>query len=138
MADLSVTAASVLASSTALKASGTAGATITAGQPLYIDSSDSNKLKLADCNASAATSAAVGIALHGASSGQPIAYAFDDSAFTPGATLTTGQIYAVSQNAGGICPVADLTTGDYPAVLFVAKSTSQGVLKIVRGGAAKS
>lgn len=137
MADLSITAASVLASATALKASGTAGATITAGQPVYIDTADSNKIKVADANASAATAAVAGISLHGASSGQPITYAFDDSAFTPGATLATGNVYVAAANVGAICPVADLVSGDFPAVLFVAKSTTQAVLKIVRGGVAR-
>lgn len=136
-ADISVTAASVQASTTALRAGGTAGATITAGQTVYIDASDSNKIKLADSNASAATGSCVGIALHGAASGQPITYAYEDANFTPGATLTVGQTYALSSTAGGIAPIADLTTGDYPNVLFIAKTTTVAVLKIVKGTVAK-
>jgi hypothetical protein len=138
MADISVTPASVLASATALTASGVSGATILAGQPLYIDTANSNVLKLADANASALTATVCGIALHGASSGQPLKYVYEDSTFTPGATLTVGQTYAVSATAGGIAPIADLTTGDYPGVLFVAKTTTTAVLRILRGTAAKS
>ena len=137
MADISITAASVLASATALTASGVAGATILAGQTLYIDTANSNVLKLADSNASALTATVCGIALHGAASGQPIKYVYEDSTFTPGATLTVGQTFAASATAGGIAPIADLTTGDYPAVLFVAKTASTAVLRILRGTAAK-
>lgn len=137
MADISVTAASVLASSTALTASGVAGATILAGQTIYKDTANSNVLKLADSNSTLLISTVEGIALHGASSGQPVKYVYDDPNFTPGATLTVGQTYALSSTAGGIAPIADLTTGDFPNVLFVAKSTTTAVLKIVRGGVVK-
>lgn len=123
MADLTVTASSVSASASAtVVRSGTAGATITAGQPLYSDGSDSNELKPAQ--ATSAKSNCVGIALNGATDGQPVAYCSKDSGFTPGATLVVGTVYAVSATAGGIAPVADLTTGDYACVLGVAKTTS--------------
>lgn len=137
MADISVTAANVLSSATALTSSGVAGATITAGQTLYIDTANSNVLKLADANASALTATVAGIALHGASSGQPLKYVYEDSTFTHGATLTVGQTYVQSATAGGIAPVTDLVTGDYPSVLFIAKTSTTAVLRIVRGTAAK-
>ena len=69
--DLSITAANVAPSSGAQYADGTAGATITAGQAVYLDTS-ANTYKLADCDATAATAVIAGIALNGASSGQPI------------------------------------------------------------------
>lgn len=137
MADLTITASSVLASASAIVRSGTAGATITAGQPIYIDTADMNKLKLADANASAATAVVAGIALHGASAGQPLKYVVEDASFTPGATLTVGQVYVLSATAGGIAPVADLTTGDRPAVLMVAETSSTAKMKIIAGTAAK-
>lgn len=141
MADVSVTAANVVAGATAQKRTGIAGATITAGQPVYEDSSDSYKFKLADANASAATSNVVGIALHGASSGQPLTIVTEDDDFTPGFTLDlTGAgapktFYFLSATAGGICPVTDLTTGYYPVFLMTAKSASKAVLRIARGAA---
>lgn len=122
MADLSVTAASVLASASAQTSEGIAGATITAGQPLYADAADSGKLKPAQ--ATSAKNAAVGVSLHGASSGQPIKYATRDAGFTPGATLVVGTVYCVSAAAGGISPFDDMTTGDYVTVLGVAATTS--------------
>lgn len=137
MANLSVTAASVLASATALTGAGIAGATITAGQPIYKDTADSNKLKLADANASAATAVVEGIALNGAATGQPVSFVYQDDVFTPGGTLVVGETYVVSATAGSLCPIADLTTGDRPAVCFVAITSTTAVLRLVRGTAAK-
>ena len=69
MADLTITAANVALES-GTQATGTAGATITQGQPLYKDSTDSNHLKPTDADV-AASAACVGIALSAASDGQP-------------------------------------------------------------------
>ncbi len=140
MSDISITAASVLAGANAKRRVGKAGATITAGQVVYEDSSDSNKFKLADADASAATAKVAGIALHGASSGQPLEIDSDDDDFTPGGTLSlsaagdTG-IYVLSGTAGGIAPVDDLAAGDYPVILGVAKSATKMILKIINGPA---
>lgn len=141
MSDISVTAANVLAGPNAKKRTGIAGATITAGQALYEDSSDSNKLKLADANASATTAKCVGVALHGAASGQPITFVEEDDDFTPGATLSLSAaaddgVYVLSATAGGIAPVGDLASGMYPVIMGVAKSTSKMKLKIIQGTAA--
>jgi hypothetical protein len=141
MSDISITAASVVKGANAKTRKGVAGATITAGQTLYEDTADSNKLKLADANASAATSNCVGISLHGAASGQPIEFVYEDDDFTPGGTLSLSAaaddgVYVLSGTAGGIAPVGDLASGWYPVVLGVAKSTTKMNLKIVRAGAA--
>lgn len=137
-ADLSVTAASVVPGARAQKEIGTAGATITAGQLLYYDST-AGTYKLADANASATTANVVGIAATGASSGQPIVVITADDDLTVGATLSmTAPVYCCSGTAGGIAPSADLTTGWYPGVVLVAKSTTKAVFKIVKGTAALS
>ena len=141
MSDISVTAANVLAGTNAVIHEGLAGGTITAGMALYSDTSDSNKLKAADANASATTAKVVGIALHGASSGQPLKYVVEDDDFTPGATLSLSAaaddgVYVLSGTAGGIAPIADLASGWYPVVLFVAKSTTKAILRPIRGTAA--
>lgn len=134
MADLSITATSVVKGSNAVVGTGTAGATITAGQSIYIDSSDSDKVKLADANASSATATCRGIALHGASADQPIDYIISGS-LTMGAILTQGRVYVVSATAGGIAPVSDLTTGWYTTTLGVATSTSVLDVRIHNSGA---
>ena len=71
MADLSITAAQVLPDPSGDVYNGIAGATITAGQSVYLDATTTT-VKLADADASAAAAAAIGIALHAATSGQPI------------------------------------------------------------------
>jgi len=141
MSDISITAANVVKGANAKTRRGRAGATITAGQTLYEDSSDNFDLKLADANASAATANCVGIALHGASDGQPLEYVYEDDEFTPGGTLSISAaaddgVYVLSGTAGGIAPVGDLAAGMYPVILGVAKSTTKMNLKIVRGTAA--
>lgn len=138
MADISITAASVAASANAKKKRGIAGATITAGQPLYENGADAGKLYLADANASAQTAVVVGLALHGALAGQPIEYVYEDDDYTPGATLSLSVaadsgVYVLSATAGGIGVMDDLAAGMYPVVLFVAKSTTKARLKIVAG-----
>jgi hypothetical protein len=126
MSDLVITAANVALVSGQRK-TGTAGATITAGQVVYLDSA-TNTYKLADNNSgTAAARSPVGIALHGSLSGQPLTVQLAGT-ITIGATLTAGTAYYLSSNAGGICPVADLTTGMYPTILGIATSTT--VLKI--------
>lgn len=130
MADLSITAANVLKGANAIFQAGVSGATITAGQPVYLDSA-TGTYKLADANLSAAAATVVAISLNGASSGQPVSVLQEDDDFTPGATLVTGTVYVLSATAGAICPAADLATGWYPNVLFIAKSTTKAVMKIV-------
>ncbi len=136
MADLTQTAASVVAGATAQTAHGIAGATITAGQPLYADASDGGRLKPADANASAVTAAVVGIALHASLDEQPIAYA-RVGLINLGAPLTVGQIYVPSATAGAIAPVSDLATGHYVTILGVAKTAAELDLAINVSGIAK-
>lgn len=133
MADLSLTASAVVAGSGATIVSGTAGATITAGQCVYFDSSDS-KYKLADCDsATAAVRDVVGIALNGASAGQPIDV-IRDGDLTLGSVLTGGIPYFLSPNAGGICPIADIEVGDYYTLIGIAKSATVLSVKIHASG----
>ncbi len=134
MADLSITAGSVLAGSTANTRLGTAGATVTAGQAVYLDSATST-YKLADSNGAAALRSPVGIALNGASSGQPVNIALSGPV-TIGATLTAGVAYYLSDTPGGICPVADVGSGEYATVLGIATSASVLDLKIHESGVA--
>lgn len=135
MTDVSITAANVIAGSGAVTVTGTAGATITAGQAVYLDTADS-KYKLADNNgASALIRTPVGIALNGASNGQPLTIQ-KKGPITIGGTLTAGAAYYLSDTPGGICPVADLATGEYPTVLGIATSTSVLALDINASGVA--
>ena len=88
MADVVVTAASVLAGANAKTRWAVAAVAITIGQVVYEDSATSFQVRLADANASAATSVAAGIALTAASgANQPILIDTEDDDFTPGFTL---------------------------------------------------
>lgn len=126
MADLSVTAANVVASANAVVLKQyNAGATIAAGDVVYLDAN--NTWQLMDANASAAGNAVNnerGIALGGASNGQPLAVNKRDPWCQIGATMSNGGIYCASPNAGKIAPAADITTGNYATVLGVARSTT--------------
>lgn len=126
MADLSITAASVLKGSNARTEQGIAGETVTAGQVVYHDQTTTGEWLLADSDAASAAargSGKLGIALNGASDGQPL-QVLRSGDITIGATIVAGTAYYLSDAAGGICPLADLTTGDYYVLLGLAKSTT--------------
>jgi hypothetical protein len=38
--------------------------------------------------------------------------------------MTAGVAYYLSDTPGGICPVADLGTGEYPSIVGIATSTT--------------
>jgi hypothetical protein len=137
MADISITVANVVQGTGAKVVEGVAGAGITAGQVLYLDSA-TNTYKLADCNsATAAARSPAGIALHGALTGQPVAVQLGTSgSITIGGTLTAGVVYYLSGTPGGIRPVADNTTGDYPVALGIATSTTVLKLGFLEAGVA--
>lgn len=133
-----ITAANVQASAYADKDSGIAGEVITAGMPVYKNAADGNKLYKADTNQSLAASKVVGLALHGASPGQPLLYAKKDPKFVPGITLVAGDIVLAGATAAGdLAPVADLATGWFPVIVGVANSTTEMNLNITPGGIAK-
>lgn len=137
-ADISITAASVVPSASAKFATKTAGATITAGQVVYEDTSDSNKVKLADTDSATALARVVfGIAASGASAGQPVRIIREDPALTLGGTVAIGDLLILSGTAGGIAPSTDAATGDYVTFLGVATSTTVINFKPVASGAAK-
>jgi len=135
MTDLVITAASVVAGSNAIKENGVAGETITAGQVVYRDSS-TGSYKLADTDSATAESRTPrGIALNGAASGQPLAI-IRSGDVTIGATILAGVAYYLSGTAGGICPVADVASGDYVALLGMGKSTTVLTVDIQAPGVA--
>jgi len=124
MVDITVTAANVASGANAKVTHGTAGATITAGQVVYYDAASTAKWLLADTDsATSAVRVPQGIALNGASSGQPIAVQTDGQ-ITIGATIAAGVAYYLSGTPGGICPVADVAADDYPAIIGIGVSTA--------------
>jgi len=134
MADITVTAANVAASSDALTADGTAGETVTAGQSVYLKASDS-RYWLADANASLAAAATSGITLNGAAAGQPIKIQTGGT-INPGGTVVVGTVYVQSATAGGIAPNADSTTGWFKTIIGIGITASTIRLVIVPSGVA--
>lgn len=125
MAAISITAANVLASSAAvIRREYTSGATVTAGQLVYLNASNQWALVDIDANLGCGVSDLRGITLNGASSGQPLAVCTSDTAFTPGGTLSNGLVVYGSVTAGGIT-YADIPGANaYPVVVGIAKSTT--------------
>ncbi len=123
MADLTITAASVVAGSNATKRQHTAGETITAGQAVYFAAATGLLMKADSNSATAEVRQPIGIALNGGAVNQPILVQTDGD-ITIGATMTAGVAYYLSDTAGGICPVADVGSGEYSCVLGVAISTT--------------
>ena len=123
MADLTITAANVIMGSGASIAHGTAGVAITAGQQLYLDAT-TDTWKLADSNsATVAARTPQATALHAAAAGQPVTV-LTKGPVTIGATLTAGVAYYLSDTPGGICPVADVGSGEYSTIIGFATSTT--------------
>lgn len=125
MADISITAANVAASTSAkIERRYPFGATITAGQDVVLD--DSLTWQAYDSNGTQwhEITRVRGISLNGGASGQPAAVVTKDSDFAPGGTLTPGTAVYGSTTAGGV--THDIpTTGAYPVSLGVAKSTTK-------------
>ena len=137
MAYLVITPADVEVQQNASSVLSQFGEAVTPGQVVYRSTAD-NKYYLADCDA-AATANIAGIA---------ITYAGADSygyVFTAngrdidlGTTMTSGEIYVVSDTSGSIMPYADLTTGQYLTILGFAKSASLLTLDINNTGLTKA
>ena len=109
------------------------GATISAGQTVYLDTADS-KYKLADANLSAAAAAAKGIAV---TPGVDTGYGYvatGGSIVLVGTTMAIGEHYSVGATAGDIVPNSDLTSGWYCTDLGTAASATQLDLNIVVTG----
>jgi hypothetical protein len=121
MADLTVTATSVLPSASANAEYGTLGEAATAGQPVYKKAADSKFYK-AQCDA-ATDDDVYGILLSGGAAGQPCAVQRTGD-ITIGATVGIGTIYVLSAAAGGICPSADLVSTNYVTIIGVGVSAT--------------
>lgn len=138
MASLTITAANVVKSSTGRSTQGIAGVAITAGQCLYKDTTDSNKMKLFDANGTAPANVFAGIALHAASANQPILYVTEDPEFTTGATditLGAGAVYAASTPGAMTQTIGDLVDGSKIVVVGVPVNGDGAInLKPVTGG----
>lgn len=134
MADVSITVAELLKGTTAMTKQGIAGATVTQGETLYIDTANSNVLKLAKASGTALEATCCGMALNAALSGQPILYAYK-GLVTLGATAAAaeGTIMVLSTTAGAITVDAVAST-EYTTTMGVINGSDQIDLNIVVSG----
>lgn len=136
MADIVITPASFIPSAAATIVFGVLGATVTQGQTVYVDTANSNVLKLADADASALSAVVLGFATVAGSSGQRIGVVTKDPALAlGGASVLAGDPIYQSDIAGGVTKTfADLEAGDIVTVLGVMTSTTVMNLNPTRGG----
>lgn len=131
MADLSITAANVLPVDGVGKntATGTSAGIITAGEPIYLASANSNKVTKCEADDTAAAAACVGIAINDAAASQSVTY-LKSGNLDINAVATKGTVYVVSAAAGKIAPVADLVSTNFVTILGVASSTTRINIKL--------
>lgn len=135
MADLSITAASVVAGSDATTDRGFFGETVTAGQAVYKEAATNYWKKADSDSATAEVRASNAIALNGGAVGQPVVVQ-KGGKITIGATLTPGLAYYLSKTPGGICPVADIASGGYAEIIGIATSATELALDFKSSGVA--
>ena len=125
MSDISITAANVVRVGGSVNKNYNAGETTTAGQSVYLKTTDSKWYKAqADGTAEEAGGGTiVGVALHAASAGQPLAVQTDGT-ITIGGTVVAGTVYVVATTAGGIAPIADLASTNRVTIIGYGTSTS--------------
>jgi len=126
MVDITVTPANVTWVSGKADFKGKGGAAITPGQLVYKDPADSEH-KLADGDA-VATLTEPALALSNGENARDMILAPKGSRVNFGATLAAGTIYVASLTPGGICPWADLATGDFVLIVCIGEGTAIGTL----------
>lgn len=135
MTDIVITAASVVAGANPSTESGHAGETVAAGKLVYLDSTV-HKYKLADSNSATVEARTPrGVALNTASLDQPLVIQ-KAGPCTVGGTLTPGIAYYMSDTPGGLCPAADVGTGEYSTLVGIATSATVLDIDIQASGVA--
>lgn len=135
MADAVISSSLVQPSPAAPYETGIAAVQITAGQGVYRDGADRDRVKLAVATALASANAR-GIATCNASSGQPVRWQTFEN-LNLGGGVSVGTVYGVSTNAGGIAPITDVTTGNYITTFGVGATTNIIALQVHRSGVQK-
>jgi len=121
MADIALsTSTAVIPGTNANIQSGTAGATVAVGNPIYRDAATSNSIKPADASLFA-SSVVAGFAITAANTGQKVFYVSRDASLTHGldaSQITPGATLYLSANAGRITITpGDLSNGEYLVIL---------------------
>lgn len=136
MADLSITASTVLVSSGPTSKL-ELGAGVTGTQGLVMSESASTLVKAS--NTTAALAAYVGMLISAGSPGQPVVYAQPGAvvAFTSTPALVVGEVYVVSVT-GFISPIGDYTTGDFLGIVGICQASGTLTLTQLTSGVARA
>jgi hypothetical protein len=123
MTDLVFVASEILASPSAKRTEGISGGTPVAGDVMYLSPDDDQWRRASNNSATVGAKVPSGIALNGATTGQPIdVFVWGD--LTVSSVLTPGDAYYLSANPGKICPRADVIAGMDVCFIGIARSTS--------------
>lgn len=136
MAAINQTATAVVPVANSTFRSGTAGATITAGMPIYIDADDNNELKPARAN-DPDTAEVAGIAVCNASTGQQVTYQTSGT-INLGASLGNSGLgwFLSPDEAGKIVPSSDVEgSGEYMSIIGVSDTDHSVILVLFNSGA---
>lgn len=117
MADLSQTPANVKLQSVAAVSVDIAGETLTQGEPIRLEG---GKWYRAEAGDTAAKANCDGMAMTPAAVDGRFVRVLSGADIDVGATLTVGEVYVVSANAGKIAPIGDLVSTDFVTTLGVA------------------
>lgn len=90
---------------------GTAGEAVAAGQVVYKNGSDGDRLYLAD-NGTEAQAEAAGVAMNSAAVDQVVVYATAGPVYL-GPVLQNAEVYALSSTLGAVAQIADVGAGSY-------------------------
>lgn len=135
MADYTPTAANVKWNSGTRPVLGVAGATVTAPNVLYKDTSD-GEWKLYDAD-NDPTGLELAVALSNGYDGRHVILAKRGANINIGFTTTAGEpIVASAANAGEVAPEGDLTTGDWVVIVAIGNGTANVELLLDAGSAA--
>lgn len=100
-----------------------AGATIAAGQWVYLDTANSNVAKLAQSDGTVLEAAVAGMALNSASTGQPVTIAIGGTV-TVGSVVAAGVFYFLSSTAGNMELFTDVASTEKESLLCYAISAT--------------
>jgi len=127
MSDITQTSANVKAMTGSTVSQHVAGATIVAGNLVYLDTGDGNKAKTC-MTTTAATALCKGVAINNADD-TDLLFILTAGDCDIGGTTVKGTVYTVADNAGKIRPNADNASGDFVTTIGVADGTT-GVINI--------
>lgn len=135
MADYSITASSVIPGSGAKIQSYKAGAAMDAGTPVYVSDATTSPQTIAkaDCD-DANKQAVIGVTVATASAAGQVVGVQSEGEVALGAVGSQGVDVFLSPTAGGLCPRADLGTGDRIIRMGTWKTSSNFKIQITDTG----